>query len=50
MAESTSKKCAHTPCTCTVTDAKYCSQACEDASGTTSLACDCGHQGCSGHV
>ena len=44
------KKCAHQPCTCTVTDTKYCSQACEDAAGTTSIACDCPHAHCTGHM
>ena len=44
------KKCAHENCTCTVTDGKYCSQYCEDAHKTTSLACDCPHTGCGGHV
>lgn len=44
-----SKKCAHTLCSCTVTDDKYCSQACEDAADVTSLACDCAHAGCAGH-
>lgn len=44
------KKCAHTLCSCMVTDKKYCSQMCEDSDGTTSLGCDCPHAGCSGHV
>ncbi len=48
MAEA--KKCAHTPCTCMVTDKKFCSTMCEDAAGTTSLGCDCPHQECGGRT
>ena len=44
------KKCANSPCTCIVKDKKYCSQYCEDAAGTTSLACDCPDAGCGGHM
>ncbi len=46
---SDQKKCAHALCTCMVTDTKFCSQACEDATDVTSLACDCPHAGCGGH-
>lgn len=49
MADET-KKCAHELCSCTVTDAKYCSQSCEDNAGVTTLACDCPHTGCTGHA
>lgn len=44
------KKCAHKPCTCTVTEGKYCSQVCEDATDVTTLGCDCGHAGCGGQA
>ncbi len=42
------KKCAHSSCTCVVTDKKYCSKQCEDHKDVAELACDCGHPGCSG--
>lgn len=48
-----SKKCAHEGCTCAVSgDAKYCSQFCEDATanGVQTLACDCPHSSCGGHL
>jgi len=41
------KKCAHTTCTCMAPEGqKYCSTFCEDAAGTTTLQCDCGHPSC----
>ena len=41
------KKCAHGSCTCMAAQgSKYCSTLCEDATGVTTLQCDCGHQGC----
>ncbi len=41
------KKCAHTTCSCMVPEGqKYCSTFCEDAAGTTTLQCDCGHPSC----
>lgn len=48
---SDAKKCSHSTCTCLCTDGKkYCSQVCEDAAGTQTLACDCGHPSCGGHL
>lgn len=47
------KKCAHKGCTCTVgDDKKYCSQFCEDSEkdGIETLACDCPHASCGGHL
>lgn len=46
------KKCAHTACTCTVTEGKYCSQTCEDAAkaAPTAIACHCPHTGCGGKL
>ncbi len=47
------KKCAHTLCSCTVTgDAKYCSKSCETntGDGIGTIACDCAHSGCAGHL
>ena len=44
------KKCAHELCTCSVADAKFCSQACEDAAAISSVACDCPHAGCGGRA
>ncbi len=41
------KKCAHELCSCMAPEGqKYCSTFCEDAVGTTTLQCDCGHPGC----
>ena len=41
------KKCAHPACNCIPADGgKYCSQYCEDASGTMEISCNCGHEGC----
>ena len=46
MPQETSK-CAHPACNCLAgRDSKYCSQYCEDASGTTEISCNCGHDGC----
>lgn len=46
------KKCAHSPCSCTVTEGKYCSQYCEDASKAMSstIGCSCPHMGCGGKL
>ena len=46
------KKCAHTPCTCSVNEGKYCSQFCEDtdAAAPGTLGCDCPHVGCGGKL
>ncbi len=41
-----SKKCEHPACNCTVTEGSYCSTYCEDAKGTTEIACNCGHGAC----
>ena len=41
------KKCAHEGCSCMAPEGqKYCSTFCADATGTTTLKCDCGHSGC----
>ncbi len=48
MAET--KKCAHPRCSCMVTEKKYCSQMCEYSIGTTTLGCDCPHEGCAGRT
>ncbi len=47
------KKCAHDRCSCMVTgDAKYCSESCETnaTDGVETIACDCSHPGCKGHL
>lgn len=47
------KKCAHDLCSCTCTDGKkYCSETCETSAltGTATLACDCPHASCKGHL
>jgi len=44
------KKCAHTGCTCTVTDGKYCSPYCESAKGRTEISCGCEHADCGGRA
>ncbi len=47
------KKCAHDRCSCIVSDdKKYCSESCEttDKDGLNTLACDCPHAGCKGHL
>ena len=44
------KKCKHNLCDCAAADGNdYCSEYCENASdtGTTEIACSCGHPGCS---
>ncbi len=47
MSEET-KKCAHPACSCPAPHGeKYCSAYCNDAAGTTEIACNCGHPGCS---
>ena len=44
------KKCAHTPCLCTVHEnEKYCSNYCKDAqklTEDTEIQCDCKHEPC----
>ena len=41
------KKCAHEPCTCQPREgSKYCSESCEQSSGTIHIKCNCGHPGC----
>lgn len=48
---SDAKKCAHDGCSCLAkADSKYCSTFCEDAQGTTTLKCDCGHPTCEAHT
>ncbi len=47
------KKCAHSRCSCTVTDSKkYCCETCETSAGTgtETIACDCPHNSCAGHL
>ena len=45
------KKCAHPPCSCTVSDgSKYCSPYCESARDRTEINCGCEHQGCKGRA
>jgi len=46
------KKCAHLPCTCTVTEGKFCSDLCKDAAAAApnTLSCHCTHTGCGGHL
>lgn len=47
----TPKNCAHSICTCKAKEgSKYCSQFCEDAAGTTTIACDCPCGTCGGHA
>ena len=44
---SKENKCAHPACNCVVDeDAKYCSEYCHDAGGTTEISCNCTHAGC----
>ena len=41
------KKCKHTGCSCMAPKGSdYCSTLCQDAKGTTTLQCDCGHSAC----
>ena len=46
------KKCGHAPCSCSVTEGKYCSQVCEDAhkAAPGTLGCDCPHAACGGKL
>ena len=48
MVNKTTKKCAHIPCRCEVTNGnKYCGQGCQDAgSDEVEIACDCSHLAC----
>jgi hypothetical protein len=48
---SQATKCHHPNCTCVCSDGKkYCSQVCEDAKNTQTLACDCPHASCGGKM
>ena len=45
--------CVHDPCTCTVDEDMYCSEACRagdegDPADARHLPCACGHPGCAG--
>ena len=44
------KKCAHPPCSCTVTDDKYCSPYCESAKDHAEINCGCEHASCEGRT
>ena len=47
------KNCANASCTCPADEgSKYCSAYCEGASGsgTTGIACECGHADCAGEL
>jgi len=48
MANQKTKKCAHIPCLCHVSDGEeYCGLACRDAgSEDVEIACQCDHQAC----
>jgi hypothetical protein len=48
MRTQTTKKCAHIPCLCNVTNGeKYCGEACRDAgSKDVEIACQCDHPAC----
>jgi hypothetical protein len=48
MANQTTKKCAHTPCLCNVTNGQeYCGDECRDAgSADVEIACQCNHPAC----
>ena len=48
MANQTTKKCAHIPCLCDVSDGEeYCGNSCRDAgSEDVEIACHCDHIGC----
>ena len=53
MADQDDNQCGHALCTCTAApDSAYCSSHCEaaEASGTTTIACDCGHTGCGAEI
>jgi hypothetical protein len=43
------KKCAHTVCSCQVTEGKYCSAECEAMEDTPDVNCTCPHRNCTGH-
>jgi hypothetical protein len=44
------KKCAHPPCTCEVTEGKYCSTECEAMEDTPDIECLCPHANCEGKI
>ncbi len=47
------EQCAHDNCNCAAgSDGDYCSAYCEGASGsgTTGIACECGHADCAGEL
>ena len=44
------KKCAHPPCSCEVTEGKYCSAECEAMEKTPDIKCLCHHPGCKGKI
>lgn len=48
MTNPTTKKCAHIPCLCDVTDGQeYCGETCRDAgSEDIEIACQCNHAPC----
>lgn len=51
--ETKDNVCAHELCSCPATDdSNYCSPSCEAAAntGTTTIACDCGHSGCKAEI
>ncbi|MBI3649473.1 MAG: hypothetical protein HY231_00305 [Acidobacteria bacterium] len=53
MTDKNDNQCGHSLCSCTVAeDASYCSPNCQAASdsGTTSIACECGHTGCAAEI
>jgi len=47
---TTTTKCAHPSCNCTVTKGgeygKYCSEYCKESKQTTELRCNCQHAAC----
>jgi hypothetical protein len=48
MVNQETKKCAHIPCLCDVSDGEqYCGAACRDAGGEdVEIACQCSHPAC----
>jgi hypothetical protein len=47
MSDHAPKKCAHSACSCMVSDKeKYCSDMCKDSKNFTALKCDCKHPAC----
>ncbi len=48
VANQKTRKCAHIPCLCEVSDGKkYCGETCRDAgSDDVEIACQCGHAAC----